>query len=239
MKAKFVLPALLAMMLVGCNKSEGGKNPPSPPEPPTPEQYSETIYFNAFGAFNPDTEPRKSSEEAPRARLTADIEGKMVKTGGGSLITSVSYGDTSSKNTQILKVGYQIDSDDLTVQANEPDYRFALVLGTGSKGGELHFTFVDTLVKVKIYANAYHSWGWNTSMSPNQYAKTRDKGSTLTVNEQTLAVTQCGTDQTEEAFESAEFEIGGKQLDISNEVSTSTQKKRVIIQKMEFTFEKE
>lgn len=235
MKAKFVLPALLAMMVVGCNKNEGGKNPPPPP--PGPHQYTKTVLFNAFNPFNQDTEPRKSSEDAARARLTSDIESKMVDSEGHSLITAVSYGDTSSKNTQILKVGYKINSDDLTVQADEPDYRQALVLGTGSKGGELHFTFVDTLVKVKVYANAYHSWGWNTSMSPNQYAKTRDKGSTLTVNQQTLTLAQCGTNQTEEAFESAEFEIGRKQLDISNEVSTSTQKKRVIIQKMEFTFE--
>ena len=89
---------------------------------------------------------------------------------------------------------------------------------------------------MKIYANAYYNWSYVESQSA--YLKTRDKGSTLTVNESSMTLTQCGESEDEEVFESAEFEINGKQLDLSNEVSSSTAKKRVLIQKMEFTFEK-
>lgn len=218
MKTKFVLPLLVAAMLTGCNAGgNGGSNPPGP------TQYTETVIFNAF------TRESKASEEGPRELLIADLEAVMVKSTGGSLITDVSFGDTSTKNTQINEVGYKM-------QDGEPVNRYNLFLGTGSKAGELHFTFVDTLVKVKIYANAYYNWAWNESLSA--YAKTRDKGSTLTVNDSSMTVTQCGTGETEEAYESKEFAINGKQLDISNEPPTSTAKKRVLIQKMEFTFQK-
>ena len=230
MKAKFVLPALLAMMLVGCNKNEGGKNPPSPP---TPGQYSVTVVFNNFAA---SAEERKASDAAAAVLLTNDINAKMVKSNGDSLITAVSYGDALATNavvnTQITEVGYEYDG------ATTVSKRWTLTLGTSKKGGELHFTFVDKLVKVKIYANAYYSWG-------DTYNQVRDKSSTMTVNSGSMSLTQINGNQpllTEPDAEVEEFAIDSKQLDIKSETPTTATdnwKKRVVFHKMEFTFQEE
>lgn len=231
MKAKFVLPLMMAMALVGCGNSAPADPGPVVPPGPTGE-YTVTINFNDFADYDGQ---RKASEDGPRAKLTEDIKAKLVKPNGSSLITEngLTYGDTSTKNTQILKVGYQY-----TEGAETCSERNCIVLGTTSKAGELHFEFVDTLLKADVYANAYYSWG-NTSGS---FQQVRDKGSNVTVNGETLEVAQvhgaaaADPSYDEPEMQHKEFDIDGTALDISNEVSSSSSKKRVIIQKMVLTF---